>query len=121
MDMGRETFRYRIAPRRGNGDAYRRAEELNCPMYAMAFGFHDGELPERASLIDTGREELLVTAIKQARKGDELLVRLLETDGKEGTARIRLFDKDVAVSYTPYSLHTVSENGTELNLLEEPV
>jgi mannosylglycerate hydrolase len=73
---GRHAFAYSIIPHGGGWEqAYRRAQEFDRPMRAVAATLHRGQMPSSASLVRAHGGEFLVTAVKQAERGGALVVR----------------------------------------------
>ena len=58
------------------------AERLNAPLMAFTSAQHDGPLGRSLSLLQLDSTRIKITALKQAEQGDELIVRLLELDGR---------------------------------------
>ena len=121
MDQGVTSFTYQIFPRTTSTSAHQKAAELNCPLRAHAFGFHDGPLPERASYLTLDADDVLITAIKQNEDSGEVLVRLLETEGKDTDCTLSLFGTQMSCKLTHNTVATVGESGRRFDLLEEEV
>jgi alpha-mannosidase len=67
--------------------------------------------PEEASFIAVAPANVSLTGMKQSEEGDELIIRLIETEGKETTATIEL----------PFAAQTARRlNILELPLTDEP-
>ena len=104
-DQGTHRFRYSLVPHDGDwrDDAVRAAAlELNAPLIAVAIG--DGATTRAATVIVAGRG-VSVGAVKRAEDGDELVVRLVEGEGRSTTAELR-FPEPVTIQ--------------RMNLLEDP-
>ena len=89
-------------------------------------GIHGGSLPKSESFVAVNVPEVIVTAIKQAENGEELIVRCVETSG---IARRAILSSDFANlrwegDFSPGEIKTLRVNRVsgsikEVNLLEE--
>ena len=118
IDQGMHRFSYQIFPYRSASDAHRRAAVLNMPLRGLNSAFHHGPLGERFEGICNESPDVIVTAIKMAEDGEHAVVRVLETEGREGRFEMRLLDKSISHPVTPYSVKTLDEDGAELNFME---
>jgi alpha-mannosidase len=93
IDQGEQVFNYILLPHRGSwaeAGAVRRAAELNQPPVVLATTFHAGPLPSSASFAAVEPENVVISVIKQAEDGQDLIVRVYETAGRATAARIHL-------------------------------
>jgi len=93
QDQGRQSFRLLVVPHAGTwreAGIARRAEELSAPVPVLYQGIHGGKRPQAASFVEVGPASVVVTAVKQAEDGDDLIVRLVETAGQATLARLKL-------------------------------
>lgn len=118
IDQGMHRFSYQIFPYRSASDAHRRAAVLNMPLRGLNSAFHHGPLGERFEGICNESPDVIVTAIKMAEDGAHAVVRVLETEGREGRFEMRLLDRKISHPVTPYSVKTLDEDGAELNFME---
>ena len=85
QDLGHHEFVYGIA---GHADGWRdaqtdwEAERLNAPLIAFEASKHDGALGRTFSLLKVSNPRVRVLAVKKAEDSDEVIVRLVELDGK---------------------------------------
>ncbi|HEY0097727.1 MAG TPA: glycoside hydrolase family 38 C-terminal domain-containing protein [Pyrinomonadaceae bacterium] len=85
QDLGHHEFVYGLA---GHGGDWRRdetdwqAQRLNQPLIAFRSPKHAGALGKSLSLLATNNSRVRVLAFKRAEESDELVVRLVELDGK---------------------------------------
>ena len=85
QDIGHHEFIYGIA---GHGTGWRdaqtdwQAQRLNAPLIAFESSKHDGALGKTFSLMKVSNPRVRVLALKKAELSDELIVRLVELDGK---------------------------------------
>ncbi|HWJ32857.1 MAG TPA: glycoside hydrolase family 38 C-terminal domain-containing protein [Gaiellaceae bacterium] len=125
MDQGRQKFRIRLVPHAGDRHAAgvpRLSAELNQPAYALLESFHDGDLPSDQSFVDGAP----VTVVKLAEDGDAVVLRAVETSGRETTEAIDLplLGRSVELTFRAGEIKTVlvprdrAEPVRETNLLE---
>ena len=100
-DLGEGTFRFSLVPHEGDWrgvNTPRAGEEFNTPMVAFIEPFHGGRLPKTGSaLLEIGPENVVGTILKKSQKGDALIVRMYESHGKDGVARVRLPEHGIDV------------------------
>jgi alpha-mannosidase len=111
QDLGHHEFVYGIAGhaadwRRGQTDW--QAQRLNDPLIAFDATRHAGALGREFSLLKVSNPRIRVLALKKAEHGDEIIVRLVELDGKP--------QPDVRVSFD-----TAITAAREVNGQEQPV
>jgi alpha-mannosidase len=91
-DQGKHSAAYALYPHRaGFREALtaRKGYEFNCPMRVVIEPSHDGRLPKAHSFISVEPEGVVVTVAKKAEDSGAIVVRLVETSGKEAKARVR--------------------------------
>ncbi len=85
QDLGRHDIVFGLA---GHGNGWRdantdwQAYRLNQPLIAFASSKHPGTLSKSFSLLRTSNDRVRVLALKKAELTDEVIVRLVEMDGK---------------------------------------
>ncbi|WP_263356209.1 glycoside hydrolase family 38 N-terminal domain-containing protein [Acidicapsa ligni] len=85
QDIGHHEFIYGIA---GHSNGWRDAQtdwqgqRLNAPLIAFETSKHDGSQGRIFSLLKVSNPRVRVMAVKKAEQGDEVIVRLVELDGK---------------------------------------
>lgn len=111
QDIGHHEFVYGIV---GHSAGWRdaqtdwQAQRLNTPLIAFETSKHDGAQGRVFSLLKVSNPRIRVLAVKKAEHGDEVIVRLVELDGKP--------QSDVHVSFaSPIS------SAREVNGQEQPV
>jgi alpha-mannosidase len=111
QDIGHHEFTYGIA---GHATGWRdsqtdwQAQRLNAPLIAFETSKHTGTLGRTFSLLKVNNPRVRVLAVKKAEQSDEIVIRLVELDGKPQT--------DVRVSFAaPISA------AREVNGQEQPV
>ncbi|MBZ5586229.1 MAG: alpha-mannosidase [Acidobacteriia bacterium] len=127
QDQGLQTFRMLVAPHRGGWqEAPRMADEFTAPVPVIYQGIHGGNRPQADSFLSVDVPNVVVSAIKQAEAGDDLIFRLYETGGRATNASLdlRFAKRGWSGSFRPSEIKTLRLNrGTgqirEVNLLEE--
>ncbi|HLJ69148.1 MAG TPA: glycoside hydrolase family 38 C-terminal domain-containing protein [Chloroflexota bacterium] len=129
LDQGMQRFTYSLLPHAGGWEdagTIQAALELNQPPIAIVESIHHGPLPLRASYLDVDQENVIVTAVKRAEDGDDLVVRCFETTGMECEATLAFpyWNRQIEAEFRPSELKTfrlpVDPNRpvTESNLIE---
>ena len=129
QDQGTQTFRLLLEPHSGTwqeAGIQRAAEEFVTPVPILYHGIHRGTRPQSASFLTVNAANIVVTAIKKAENGSDLIVRCYETAGRAGSASIAFAfaGKNWSGEFRPYEIKTLrldSRTGAirEVNLLEE--
>ena len=81
------------------------AQRLNAPLFAFETSKHDGALGRTFSLLKVNNPRIRVLAVKKAELSDEVIVRLVELDGKP--------QSDVKVSFAAPIASAREVNGQE--------
>jgi alpha-mannosidase len=108
QDIGHHEFSYGIA---GHADGWReaqtdwQAQRLNAPLIAFASPKHTGALGRSFSLLRISNPRIRVLAVKKAEQGDEVIVRMVELDGKP--------QADVRISFPSQITAAREVNGQE--------
>ncbi|PYS44799.1 MAG: alpha-mannosidase [Acidobacteria bacterium] len=85
QDLGRHEITFGLTGHAGDwrkGQTDWQAYRLNQPLIAFASPNHAGELGKSLSLLKLNNDRVRVLALKKAELSDELIVRLVEMDGK---------------------------------------
>ncbi|MFN2156377.1 MAG: glycosyl hydrolase-related protein [Anaerolineae bacterium] len=124
-DQGEQTVELAIVPHPGTyveGDVVRCAASLNVPPLVGEVEAHPGAWPPAASLASCDAPNIVLTVLKVAEEGDDLIVRGYETAGQETEAEIRLGLDGRAwkANWKPYQIVTlrVPEEGTALAIVD---
>ncbi len=108
QDIGHHEFVYGLA---GHAAGWRdaqtdwQAQRLNAPLTAFETGKHAGDLGKVFSLLKVSNPRIRVLAVKKAEESDEVIVRLVELDGKP--------QPDVQVSFAAPIVGAREVNGQE--------
>jgi alpha-mannosidase len=130
IDQGIQRFSYAIVPHAGGWEAAgmaRRAAELNQPPVALVETCHPGALPQRESYVVVDQENIVVSALKQAEDGDDIVMRCYEAHKVATQAAIVLprWGRIIEAAFRPCEIKTfrIPRDGAlpivETNLLEE--
>ncbi|MGI6148324.1 MAG: alpha-mannosidase [Limnochordia bacterium] len=132
IDQGIQRFTYTLLPHRGSWEeagTVRRALELNQPAVVLLETFHRGKLPQKASFVTVIPENVVLSVLKKAEDGGDLILRCWEAWGRAVEAEIELpwWQRVIRAQFGPYEIKTfrVRQDCTqpivETNLLEEPL
>ena len=113
-NLGKFNISYALYPHTGDwkNGVWAEGDDFNVPVYAaeppsLAFGKEHATRPEEDSFISIKQSNIILSGIKQSEEGNELVVRLVEVEGKETTLNLTL---PVAI-----------ESARRLNLIELPL
>ncbi len=113
IDQGIQHFTYTLLPHRGSwqeAGTVRRAAELNQPLVALIATYHvDGTLPQTASFALVEPENIILSVIKQAEDGDDVIVRCYETarQATRATITLPLWKRTIEASFGPCEIKTL--------------
>ncbi|WP_263377880.1 alpha-mannosidase [Granulicella paludicola] len=113
QDIGHHEFKYGFA---GHADGWRDAQtdwqgqELNAPLLSFAATKHAGSLGKSFSIVKINNPRVRILGMKKAEDSDEIIVRLVELDGKP--------QKDVRVTFAAPVTSAREVNGQEQPLGE---
>jgi alpha-mannosidase len=128
QDQGIQTFRMWLVPHAGTWQAtriVRLAEEYTAPVPVLYQGIHRGSRPQSGSFLSVDADNIVVTALKMAEEGDDLILRCYETDGCPTTATLNLAFAGLKWTgkFRPLEIKSlrISKQGAirEVNLLEK--
>jgi len=132
-DQGRQTVRCALLPHKGGWqDAHtvREAWALNVPLITRLEPAHDGKLPPLLSFAEAGPENVVLSVVKKAEDDDDLILRLYETDGRDGEVKIAMPAERASCvfpigRFEIKTLRCSKRNGklvaTEVDMLERPL
>ena len=132
QDQGVQRFTLRLLPHRGGwADAglTRRAMALNQRPTVLIESRHQGSRPATASFVSVEPGNVIVGAVKGAEDGDGLVLRVVETAGRQAAARIEMpgTGRTLALEMGPFEIRTLrvpvdpSREPFETDLLERPL
>jgi len=111
QDLGHHEFVYGIAGHAGDwrqGQTDWQAQRLNDPLIAFEATKHAGAMGRGFSLLKVSNPRIRLLALKKAEQGDEIIVRLVELDGRP--------QADVRITF-----HSPITGAREVNGQEQPV
>jgi len=108
QDWGHHEFVYGLASHGGKNPADWQALRLDQPLIAFIAPKHSGTLGSTFSLLEVNNSRVRVLALKKAEESDEVIVRLVELDGKNAD--------DVRLKFAAPVLAAREVNGQELPL-----
>ncbi|MGA2983896.1 MAG: glycosyl hydrolase-related protein [Terriglobia bacterium] len=129
QDEGRQTFRMLLVPHGGGwreAGIVRLAEEFTAPVPVLYQGIHPGTRPASASFLSVDVPNVVVSAVKKAEDGEDIIVRCYETEGRAATATLDLglVNRRWTGTFRPLEIKTLRvprEGGEirEVNALEQ--
>jgi alpha-mannosidase len=113
MDQGIQNFRMLLVPHAGNWiscNVARMAEEFISPPEVIYQGIHGGSAPKSDSFLSVSSPGVIVSALKLAESGDELIVRCVETSGTQvkATLDLRFANLSWSGDFHPCEIKTLS-------------
>ena len=93
QDQGIQTFRMVLAPHAGtwqDAGVVHLAEELTAPVPVLYQGIHKGTRAQSASFLSVDVPNVVVSDVKQAEDGNDLIIRCYETAGRATKASLDL-------------------------------
>ncbi|HPD16461.1 MAG TPA: glycoside hydrolase family 38 C-terminal domain-containing protein [Planctomycetota bacterium] len=130
-DQGEHIFRYRLVPHAGSwqdAGVAREAQALNVPVFYRFEDVQDGMVSSYGSAVEVKPDNLLLTVLKKAEEGDGLIVRFVETAGRETPARVDVHFAQAAWTgrLRPFEIKTLrfdldDRSAVEVNMLERDV
>jgi alpha-mannosidase len=129
MDQGVQEFRMLLMPHVGgwqDAQVVHAAEELVAPSAVMYQGIHPGTRPESGSFLSVDSPNVIVSTVKEAEDGDDIIVRCYESTGRQSRATVNLAFAKTQWSGTfhPFEIKTLRINRRtsgvkEVNILEQ--
>ena len=108
-DRGAHDIRYALRPHAGDwraGNAPRAGDEYNYKLIPLVTTPRAGSLPATHSFYSTEPENVTLATVKKAEDDDDVVIRLVETEGRDGTTAV------VKLPFKPKS-------AVEVNLIED--
>ncbi len=132
IDQGTQTFSYSICPHEGmweDAGVLKQALELNQPPEAYFESCHRGSLPMMDSYVQVDSDTVVVSALKEAESGGDMILRCVETARRQTQVTITLppWGRTIEAELQPSEIKTFrvpkasAEPVTETDLLEEPL
>jgi alpha-mannosidase len=92
-DLGEHVVEWALVPHGAGwtvGQSTQAGEEMNEPLVVLSCGFQEGDLPTVQSFIEVEHQNVRLVAVKESQDGQAIVLRLVEVEGKETEARVRL-------------------------------
>jgi alpha-mannosidase len=129
IDQGIQRFTYWLLPHAGpweGASTVRRAAELNQRPVALVETYHPGPLPQRDSFLAVDKDNIVVTVLKRAEDGDDLVLRCYEANhiATRATVRLLKWERTFMADFGPCEIKTfriprdANAPVSETNLLE---
>lgn len=129
MDQGIQHFTYSLLPHSGSwreAGTIRHAAELNQRPWGMLETFHEGKLPQTDSFLSVDQPNLIVSTLKKSEDGEDLIIRIYETDGISVQGKVLLpgLNRRIEAAFGPNEIKTFrippdpSLTVTETDLIE---
>jgi len=121
-DFDYHQFNYTIKVSRGSKsllESFMLALEFNMPPVSMITSKHKGMSPKTYSLVDIESESTIVTAMKLASNGEEIILRLFNTCNESDEAIIKLpfaVDEATVVDLLERDVGSIGVEGNELRV-----
>jgi alpha-mannosidase len=129
QDQGKQTFRMLLAPHSGawqEARIVRWAEEFTAPVPVIYQGIHPGSRPLSASFLSVDAPDVVVSVVKKAEEGDDLIIRCYETAGRptKATLELGLVNRRWTGNFRPLEIKTLrvplaGGEIREVNVLEQ--
>lgn len=112
QDQGVQTFRMILVPHSGSwqdANIVHLAEELVAPPLVIYQGIHPGTRPQAASFLSINAPDVVISAIKRAEDGNDLIVRLYESSGRatKATLNLAFLHRQWTGQFDPYEIKTL--------------
>lgn len=129
IDHGIQQFSYSLLPHASgwqDAGTVMRAAEMNQAPTVIVETYHDGPLPQCDGFIDVSVQNVIVTAMKLAEDGQDMIIRCRETSRLRTIANIGLpkWGREISTEFCPCEIKTFlvpkdqSKPVCEVNLLE---
>jgi len=131
QDQGLHGFRMMLVPHKGTwqeNSVTRKAEEFLAPPVAIYQGIHGGSMPGAGSFVSVDSTDIIISSVKQAEEGDDLIIRCVEASGKtvKATVDFSFLNRRWTGSFKPCEIKSLrldclNRSVKEVNLLEEDI
>jgi alpha-mannosidase len=116
-DQGYQTFRFRLMPhgeKIGEKTMYQEAALVQEPILVLADSAHPGAVAERTDgFLHVDADNVVIPVMKKAEEGEALIVRLLETEGRDTECNLTVMEKTYHISIGHAEIKTlrIDEDG----------
>ncbi|GEM46769.1 alpha-mannosidase [Deinococcus cellulosilyticus] len=125
MDQGEQRFTYLLHPHTGtwrDAKTVQLSQTLNQPAVAIIETYHDGPLPQSQSFVRVDAKNVVLSVVKQAEAGEDLVLRLIETSGQDTSFRLEVLGQSFEHHICGYEIKTLmlkNQQLIETDLLEQ--
>ncbi len=119
--LGEQWFRYAVVPHEGtwlDADLWHHAEAVRAPLRAAEYPLVEREGEGQISFFEVTPATMVVTAVKKAERSDELVVRLLNIDAKEGEATLTFYKAVASAKIANLNEEAVGDAKVEGNVVK---
>lgn len=91
MDQGIQTFKMLLVPHKGSwkeANISRITEEFISQPIPAYQGIHPGSMPKSGSFLSVDKPNVIVSSVKMAEQGNDMIIRCVEMQGKETEATL---------------------------------
>jgi alpha-mannosidase len=92
-DLGEHVIEWALVPHGAGwtvGQSTQAGEAQNEPLVVLSCSFQEGDLPTALSFLEVENQNVRLAAIKESQDGQAIVLRLVEVEGQETEARVRL-------------------------------
>jgi alpha-mannosidase len=112
QDQGEQTFRMLLMPHAGtwqDAEVLRRAEEFTAPVPVLYQGIHGGNRPLAGSYLSIDAPNVVVSVVKKAEVGNDIIIRAYETEGRpvRATLNIGIMKRRWSGNFRPLEIKTL--------------
>lgn len=98
QEFGHHEMLYALYGHKGDwrsGNSNKQALRINQPLAAFQTSAHEGYLGKEFSFVEINNPDVVISALKKAEEGDDIIVRVVETKGKEAKNVQLAFAKEI--------------------------
>ncbi len=125
MEQGEHSFKYIIKPYSYGFCSAKITKEamlLNQPFVSTFETFHKGNLTTANGYMSVNKDNIIMSTLKKSYDDNGFVLRLFESDGIKTTVKIKLFEHEFNITFTPHEIKSfkLTKEGEihEVNLLE---
>ena len=112
MDQEEMNVRFCLVPYKGEwqqAQLHQHAALLNQPLPFVVETYHRGKLPDELCSISISASSIQLGAFKEAEAGNGIILRLIESSGKQvkATVKLSLWGRAEELVFTPFEIKTL--------------
>ena len=124
VDQGHHIADYLVYVHKGNwkeSNTVQLAYEFNYPLIIHLEEIHEGKLPKEHSFIEIEPRNVILTVLKKAEEGDDIIIRFYETYGEKVNVKVKLH-RDIKEAYEVDLIErSIRKIQTNEKILEEEI